>query len=189
MASKEASDLHLKPMRPPLLRIKGKLVPLKSEALQPKELEEMLLEILSPSQREKLEVHQSVDLGYGLPGVARFRANVYVQRGSLAAVFRRIPFKLPSIEDLNLPEVLETFVSLPAGLVLITGPTVSGKSTTLAAILRSVIEQRQARRTKILLDERAVVWLTSLRQLRPRGATPEIHPSIIPNRPLGQQLS
>ena len=143
MAGKEASDLHLKPMRPPLLRIKGKLVPLKSEALQPKELEEMLLEILTPAQREKLERQQSVDIGYGLAGVARFRANVYVQRGSLAAVFRRIPFKLPSIEELNLPEVLETFVHLPAGLVLITGPTGSGKSTTLAGILKAVIEQRQ----------------------------------------------
>jgi twitching motility protein PilT len=143
MAGKEASDLHLKPMRPPLLRIKGKLVPLKAEALQPKELEEMLLEILTTAQREKLERHQSVDLGYGLAGVARFRANVYIQRGSLAAVFRRIPFKLPSIDELNLPEVLETFVHLPAGLVLITGPTGSGKSTTLAGILKSVIEQRQ----------------------------------------------
>ena len=134
MAGKEASDLHLKPMRPPLLRVKGKLVPLKAESLQPAELEQMLLEILTPSQRTRLEKHQSVDLGYGLAGVARFRANVYIQRGSLAAVFRRIPFKLPSIEDLNLPEVLETFVHLPAGLVLITGPTGSGKSTTLAAI-------------------------------------------------------
>jgi twitching motility protein PilT len=143
MAGKEASDLHLKPMRPPLLRIKGKLVPLKSEALQPKELEEMLLEILTPAQRQKLEEHQSVDIGYGLTGVARFRANVYVQRGSLAAVFRRIPFKLPSIEELNLPEVIETLVQLPAGLVLITGPTGSGKSTTLAGILKAVIEQRQ----------------------------------------------
>ncbi|HEU5250712.1 MAG TPA: PilT/PilU family type 4a pilus ATPase [Thermoanaerobaculia bacterium] len=143
MAGKEASDLHLKPMRPPLLRIKGKLVPLKSEALQPKELEEMLLEILTPAQRQKLEQHQSVDIGYGLTGVARFRANVYVQRGSLAAVFRRIPFKLPSIEELNLPEVIETFVHLPAGLVIVTGPTGSGKSTTLAGILKAVIEQRQ----------------------------------------------
>ena len=112
MAGKEASDLHLKPMRPPLLRVKGKLVPLPAEALQPAELEQMLLELLTPSQRTRLEKHQSVDLGYGLAGVARFRANVYIQRGSLAAVFRRIPFKLPSIEDLNLPEVLETFVHL-----------------------------------------------------------------------------
>jgi twitching motility protein PilT len=142
MAKKEASDLHLKPMRPPLLRIKGKLIPLNTEALAPKDLEEMLLEILTPAQREKLEKNQSVDLGYGLTGVARFRANFYVQRGSVAAAFRRIPFKLPSIDDLGLPEVLESFVHIPAGLVIITGPTGSGKSTTLAGIMRSVIEKR-----------------------------------------------
>jgi twitching motility protein PilT len=129
-------------MRPPLLRIKGKLIPLNTEALAPKDLEEMLLEILTPAQREKLEKNQSVDLGYGLTGVARFRANVYIQRGSLAAAFRRIPFKLPSIDDLGLPEVLESFVHIPAGLVVITGPTGSGKSTTLAGIMRSVIEKR-----------------------------------------------
>ena len=142
MAKKEASDLHLKPMRPPLLRIKSKLIPLNTEALAPKDLEEMLLEILTPAQREKLEKNQSVDLGYGLTGVARFRANFYVQRGSVAAAFRRIPFKLPSIDDLGLPEVLESFVHIPAGLVIITGPTGSGKSTTLAGIMRSVIEKR-----------------------------------------------
>jgi twitching motility protein PilT len=142
MAKKEASDLHLKPMRPPLLRVKGKLIPLNTEALQPKDLEEMLLAILSPAQKEKLEKNQSVDIGYGVTGVARFRANVFVQRGSVAAVFRRIPFKIPEILELGLPEVLETFVTIPAGLVLITGPTGSGKSTTLAAIMRSIIEKR-----------------------------------------------
>jgi twitching motility protein PilT len=142
MAKKEASDLHLKPMRPPLLRIKGKLIPLNTEALQPKDLQEMLCEILTPAQKQKLDQNQSVDLGYGLPGVARYRANIFVQRGSMAAVFRRIPFKIPEITELGLPEVLETFVHIPAGLVLITGPTGSGKSTTLAAIVRSVIEKR-----------------------------------------------
>ncbi|MGH9318250.1 MAG: PilT/PilU family type 4a pilus ATPase [Thermoanaerobaculia bacterium] len=142
MAKKEASDLHLKPMRPPLLRIKGKLIPLNTDALQPKDLQEMLCEILTPAQKQKLEQNQSVDLGYGLPGVARYRANMFVQRGSMAAVFRRIPFKIPEITELGLPEVLETFVHIPAGLVLITGPTGSGKSTTLAAIVRSVIEKR-----------------------------------------------
>jgi twitching motility protein PilT len=142
MAKKEASDLHLKPMRPPLLRIKGRLIPLNADALQPKDLEEMLLEILTPAQRERLEKNQSVDVGYGLTGVARFRCNIFVQRGSYAAVFRRIPFKLPSIAELNLPEVLESFVHLPKGLVLITGPTGSGKSTTLAGIMRSIIEKR-----------------------------------------------
>ncbi|HTR04896.1 MAG TPA: PilT/PilU family type 4a pilus ATPase [Thermoanaerobaculia bacterium] len=142
MAKKEASDLHLKPMRPPLLRIKGRLIPLNADALQPKDLEEMLLSILTPAQKERLEAHQSVDVGYGLTGVARFRCNIFVQRGSYAAVFRRIPFKLPTIAELNLPEVLESFVHLQKGLVLITGPTGSGKSTTLAGIMRSVIEKR-----------------------------------------------
>ena len=103
MAKKEASDLHLKPMRPPLLRIKGRLIPLNADALQPKDLEEMLTSILTPAQKERLEAHQSVDVGYGLTGVARFRCNIFVQRGSYAAVFRRIPFKLPSITELNLP--------------------------------------------------------------------------------------
>ncbi len=104
----------------------------------------MLLSILTPAQRERLEAHQSVDVGYGLTGVARFRCNIFVQSGSYAAVFRRIPFKLPSIADLNLPEVLESFVHLQKGLVLITGPTGSGKSTTLAGIMRSVIEKRSS---------------------------------------------
>src|SRR5262252_6859231 len=142
MAKKEASDLHLKPMRPPLLRIKGRLIPLNADALQPKDLEEMLLSILTPAQKERLEAHQSVDVGYGLTGVARFRCNIFVQRGSYAAVFRRIPFKLPTIAELSLPEVLESFVHLQKGLVLITGPTGSGKSTTLAGIMRSIIEKR-----------------------------------------------
>ena len=142
MAKKEASDLHLKPMRPPLLRIKGKLIPLNTEPLQPKDLEPMLQEILSPAQRQKFDQNQSVDLGYGLHGVARFRANLFIQRGSMAAVFRRIPFKIPDITELGLPEVLETFVHIPTGLVLITGPTGSGKSTTLASIVRSTIEKR-----------------------------------------------
>ena len=142
MAKKGASDLHLKPMRPPLLRIKGKLIPLNTETLQPKDLEGILLEILNPAQKERLEKNQSVDLGYGLAGVARFRGNIFVQRGSLAAVFRRIPFKIPEIPELGLPEVLETFVQIPTGLVLITGPTGSGKSTTLAAIVRLTIEKR-----------------------------------------------
>jgi len=142
MAKKEASDLHLKPMRPPLLRVKGKLIPINTEALQPKDLEEMLTGILSPTQKQKLEEHQSVDIGYGVTGVARFRANIYIQRGSMAAVFRRIPFKIPDISELGLPEVLETFVHIPAGLVLVTGPTGSGKSTTLAAVMRNIIEKR-----------------------------------------------
>lgn len=139
---KGASDLHLKPMRPPLLRLKGKIVPVKTDPLTPKQIEEMVLAILTPMQRQKLENNLSVDLGYGLQGVARFRANIYTQRGSYAAAFRRIPYKLPGIDELELPEVIRLFAHIPAGLVLITGPTGSGKSTTLAGIMKEITEKR-----------------------------------------------
>jgi twitching motility protein PilT len=142
MATKEASDLHLKPMRPPLLRIKGKLIPLNTGPLQPADLEKMLLEILTPDQKERFDRNQSVDIGYGVTGVARFRGNIYIQRGSVAGVFRRISFNIPDVAALGLPEVLDTFPYIPTGLVLITGPTGSGKSTTLASIIRSVTEKR-----------------------------------------------
>ncbi len=142
MARKEASDLHLKPMKPPLVRIKGRLISVNTESLQPADLERMLYEILTPAQKHRLEQYQSVDVGYGLPGVARFRVNLYVQRGSLAAAFRRIPYQIRRSDELGLPEIIETFARIPAGLVLVTGPTGSGKSTTLAAILQTIIETR-----------------------------------------------
>ncbi len=144
MAKKGASDLHLKPMRPPLLRIQGKLIPIKSVPLKPREVEDMVLPLLNPVQRRKFDDTQSADLGYGVTGVARFRCNIYQQRGSVAAVFRRIPFDIKNYEELNLPDVVATFAQFPAGLVLITGPTGSGKSTTLAAIIQDISRTRQA---------------------------------------------
>jgi twitching motility protein PilT len=142
MTKKGASDLHLKPMRPPLLRIQGRLIPIKSKPIKPKEVEEMLLGILTPAQQRKFELQQAVDLGYGVPGVARFRCNTYLQRGTIAAVFRRVPFEIQNVEELNLPDVIETFTDYPSGLVLITGPTGSGKSTTLAALIRRISKNR-----------------------------------------------
>ncbi len=142
MTKKAASDLHLKPMRPPLLRIQGRLVPVKSVPLKPDELERMVFPLLNPMQREKFETAQSVDIGYGVPGVARFRCNIYQQRGSVAAVFRRIPFEIKDYSDLNLPDVVSTFANHPAGLILVTGPTGSGKSTTLAAIIQDIARAR-----------------------------------------------
>jgi twitching motility protein PilT len=142
MTKKGASDLHLKPTRPPLLRLQGKLVPIKSVAFKPKDIEDMVLPLLNAWQRKKFEERQSVDLGYGVMGVARFRCNIYQQRGSIAAVFRRIPFEIKSYDDLNLPEVVGTFAHYPAGLVLVTGPTGSGKSTTLAAIIQDIAKTR-----------------------------------------------
>ncbi len=142
MTKKGASDLHLKPTRPPLLRLQGKLVPIKSVALKPKDIEDMVMPLLNPMQLKKFEEAQSVDIGYGVAGVARFRCNFYQQRGSIAAVFRRIPFEIKNYDELLLPEVVGSFSGLPAGLVLITGPTGSGKSTTLAAIIQDIARTR-----------------------------------------------
>jgi twitching motility protein PilT len=143
MTKKGASDLHIKPMRPPLLRIQGRLIPIKANPLQPDEVERMLGEIMKPGQRSRFEKQQAVDMGYGVPGIARFRCNIYMQRGTMAAVFRRVPFEIQTVEDLNLPDVISTFTEYPAGLVLVTGPTGSGKSTTLAAMINLISKARQ----------------------------------------------
>jgi twitching motility protein PilT len=142
MTDKGASDLHLKPTRPPLLRISGRLLPLEAEPLTMDKLNEMLLGILTPRQKSKLEEKMSVDLGYGVRGLARFRCNIYMQRGNIAACFRRIPYQIKSLEELDLPKVLLEFCNLPMGLILVTGPTGSGKSTTLAAVIRHISKNR-----------------------------------------------
>jgi twitching motility protein PilT len=140
MAKQQASDLHLKPMRPPLMRVQGKLIAIKAESLRPGDLEKMLLPILNRAQREKFDAVQSVDFGYGVPGVARYRANLYMQRGTVGAVFRRIPIQVQSLDALELPTAITELTQIPDGLVLVTGPTGSGKSTTLAAMLSSIAE-------------------------------------------------
>jgi twitching motility protein PilT len=140
MAKQQASDLHLKPMRPPLVRVQGKLVPIKTDPLKPADLERMLLPLLNRAQREKFDQFQSVDFGYGVPGVARFRANCYLQRGTVGAVFRRVPIQILSIDTLELPAAIRELTRIPDGLVLVTGPTGSGKSTTLAAMISEISE-------------------------------------------------
>jgi twitching motility protein PilT len=141
MAKQQASDLHLKPMRPPLVRVQGKLIPIKTDALKPPDLEKMLLPLLSRPQRERFDATQSVDFGYGVPGVARFRANMYMQRGTVGAVFRRIPIQVSNIDALELPRAVNDMTEIPDGLVLVTGPTGSGKSTTLAAMILEIAER------------------------------------------------
>ena len=142
MTDKGASDLHLKPMRPPLLRIHGRLMPIEADPLQPTEIEEMVLAILTPAQQSQLEERMALDLGHGVQGLARFRGNIYRQRGTLAAAFRRIPYEIRDLKDLELPESLGDMCELPMGLVLVTGPTGSGKSTTLAALVRKISKER-----------------------------------------------
>ena len=102
MTEKGSSDLHLKPTRPPLLRINGRLLPVETTPLKPDEIREMLLEILTPRQKERLEEKLAVDIGYGVHGLARFRGSIYMQRGTLAACFRRVPYQIKNVEDLDL---------------------------------------------------------------------------------------
>ncbi len=142
MTERGASDLHLKPTRPPLIRVTGRLIALESDSLKPEDIHAILDPVLKPNQRKKLEEKQSVDFGYGVHGLARFRANVYYQRGTLAAAFRRIPYQIRDVEDLNLPAVLLDFCDLPMGMVLVTGPTGSGKSTSLAALIKYITNRR-----------------------------------------------
>jgi twitching motility protein PilT len=142
MTDKGASDLHLKPTRPPLLRISGRLLPIESPPLRPDELTEMLQRILTPQQKARLEERMAVDIGYGVRGLARFRGNLYMQRGTLAASFRRVPYVIKSVEALELPPVMLEFCTMPMGLVLITGPTGSGKSTSLAGLIAHITQTR-----------------------------------------------
>ncbi|MCU1227767.1 MAG: Twitching mobility protein, partial [Acidobacteria bacterium] len=108
------------------------------EPLKPADLEKLLLPLLNRAQREKFDHQQSVDFGYGVPGVARFRANLYMQRGTVGAVFRRIPIQIMGIDQLELPIAIRELTQIPDGLVLVTGPTGSGKSTTLAAMISEI---------------------------------------------------
>jgi twitching motility protein PilT len=142
MVQQQASDLHLKPMRPPLIRLNGKLLPLKAEPLKPEVIPKLLDEIIPERQREILETNLAVDFGYSLPGVSRFRASVFQQRGTRSATFRRVPFDFPTLEEWGLPPILADLANLPQGLVLITGPTGSGKSSTLAALMRLIVSSR-----------------------------------------------
>jgi len=134
-----ASDIHLKAGLPPMFRVDGRLVPLKDDRrLPPEEVARMALGTMSDFQREKFKQTNEVDLAYGVPGLGRFRVNIFQQRGTVGAVFRVIPFKIQTIEQLMLPKVIEKLAGEQRGLILVTGTTGSGKSTTLAAMIDHV---------------------------------------------------
>jgi twitching motility protein PilT len=140
---RKASDLHIKVGSPPVLRIDDKLVPLMElPRLGQDVVVGMAASIMSPKQREKFKERFEVDLAYSLPGLGRFRVNVFQQRGTVGLVLRVIPIKIQSISDLNLPPVLEQMALEPRGLVLVTGTTGSGKSSTLAAMIDYINSNR-----------------------------------------------
>ncbi|MCW8891755.1 MAG: ATPase, T2SS/T4P/T4SS family, partial [Deltaproteobacteria bacterium] len=130
------SDIHLKAGLPPVFRIDGNLRPLpKAPRLTAEAVRSMCEAIMNDRQRAKFEEANEVDLAYGVPGLGRFRANVFMQRNSVSAVFRAIPFKVATLDDLLMPSILKKIAEEQRGLVLVTGATGSGKSTTLAAII------------------------------------------------------
>ena len=134
-----ASDLHVVPGAPPAVRVNGEVAFLEgTERLDPDATRTLLYRILSTEQQKQLENNRQLDLSYGVPGLARFRVNVHFQRDTLAAAFRHVPEELRTLEELGLPESLTELAMRPRGLVLVTGPTGSGKSTTLAAMVDEV---------------------------------------------------
>jgi len=142
MVEKGASDLHITTGSAPQLRIDGKLVPLKTGALSPVETKQLCYSILTDAQKHKFEEESELDLSFGVKGLSRFRANVFMQRGAVAGAFRTIPFKILSFQELGLPHIVTELAKKPRGLILVTGPTGSGKSTTLASIIDKINTER-----------------------------------------------
>ncbi|MHB1864420.1 MAG: type IV pilus twitching motility protein PilT [Gemmatimonadaceae bacterium] len=139
-----ASDLHLKVGRPPTLRVNGDLEPLELPPMRPEDLKALAEQLMTVRQVKQFAEEKECDFAVGVPGIGRFRVNVYQQRGSLCFAMRAIPYQARTIEELNLPTVLKEIALKPRGLVLVTGITGSGKSTALAAMLQHVNENRKA---------------------------------------------
>ncbi|MBM4784021.1 MAG: PilT/PilU family type 4a pilus ATPase [Archangiaceae bacterium] len=142
MVEKGASDLHITTGSPPQLRVDGDLVPLKMAPLTPVETKQICYSILTDAQKHAFEENNELDLSFGVKGLSRFRANIFMQRGAVAGAFRTIPFKILTFQELGLPPVVADLSKKPRGLILVTGPTGSGKSTTLASIIDKINTER-----------------------------------------------
>ncbi len=155
---RNASDVHLKVGNHPILRINGHLVPLVelNKRLMPDDTLAMALSIMSPQQKAKFKEERDLDMAYSIPGVGRFRVNVFYQRGSVGLVLRVIPTKIRTVKELNLPPVIEEIANEERGLILVTGTTGSGKSTTLAAMIEHI---NQTKRRHIVTIEDPIEYL------------------------------
>jgi twitching motility protein PilT len=143
MIDRGASDVHITTGTYPQIRVSGKLVQLTEfEQLTPQDTQRLAYSVLNEAQKQKFEEENELDLSFGIQNLARFRCNVYRQRGAVAAAIRVIPFKIRSFDELNLPPIVQQFAERPKGLILVTGPTGSGKSTTLAAMIDKINSDR-----------------------------------------------
>ena len=142
MLEMSGSDLHITTNSPPQVRVHGHLTPLEGTPLTPSETKQLAYSVMTDAQKHRFEENWELDFSFGLKGLARFRANCFNQRGATAAVFRVIPFEIKSFNQLSLPTVVAKLCEKPRGLVLVTGPTGSGKSTTLAAMLDKINSER-----------------------------------------------
>jgi twitching motility protein PilT len=144
MIEKGASDMHITTGAPPLLRVDGQVVPLKLDQLGAVETKQLCYSVLTEEQKIEFEKKKELDLSFGVKNLSRFRANIFMQRGAVSGAFRAIPFKILSFDELGLPQVVADLADRPRGLILVTGPTGSGKSTTLASIIDKInTEKRQ----------------------------------------------
>ncbi len=144
MVEVRASDVHLTAGFPPAIRVRGRIAPIDDFApLTPQETREVVYSLLNDAQRKKFETNMQLDFAYAIPNVARFRVNCFFQRGAISAAFRLIPDEIESLESLGLPAVLEEFCRKPRGFVLVTGPTGSGKSTSLASMVDLINRERE----------------------------------------------
>jgi twitching motility protein PilT len=143
MIERGASDLHLTVASPPMIRLHGELVPLAHPPLSTTDTRNLAYSLLTEAQKKKFEEESELDFSFGIKGVSRFRGNLYLQKGALGGAFRMIPHQVPQLEQLGLPPAVPQLTTLPRGLVLVTGPTGSGKSTTLAAMIDKVNRERR----------------------------------------------
>jgi len=155
---RHASDLHLAVGVPPTLRIDGQLIPLGTDILTKETIQELVYELLNDEQKELLAVNKEIDFSFAYEKIARFRVNVFYERGRLAAALRCLPTKIRSIEELGLPKICHQFAQLKQGFVLVTGPTGHGKSTTLAAMIEEI---NQTRRCHIITIEDPIEYVFS----------------------------
>jgi len=142
MVKRHSSDLHITVGSPPVLRIDGKLTKTDYDILGPEQTKKLAYSVMNERQRQKFEENSELDLSFGVEQLSRFRCNVFMQRGNVAIALRQIPHMIQSFSELGLPEVVPKLAELPRGLVLVTGPTGSGKSTTLAALIDKINDER-----------------------------------------------